>query len=262
MEKCSRREKKNFTAIENEVLRDKNLSFKAKGLLCVIMGLPDTWDFTVKGIAAISTEGETAVRSTIKELKDAGYCASEPKYENGKIKYLEYYFSDSKQDVLEKRKKWEEIKEERRKMREGNLNKENLHAENLNEENLNEDNKGQINNNINNNKDNNKETLNISVKKRIEKKYNDGEPLSEKEIEYYVGMEKKYPRVMRMDKPLLFDQYKTLVKERIPVEKIIANLEAMEDWKPLDKHTDALRQIRTFMRRDTNIYNIQQYANG
>ena len=257
MEKYTKREKKNFTILDNEVLRDNNLSFKAKGLLCVIMGLPDIWDCTVKGIAAISTEGETAVRSTIKELKDAGYCDSEPFYENGKIKYLEYYFSDSQQDDLEKRKKWEEIKEERRKLREGKLNKENLHAENLNE-----GNKGQINNNINNNKEKNKETLNISVKKKMENKYNGGEPLSEQEIKYYIGMEKKYPRVMRMEKPLLYDQYITLVKERIPVEKIIANLEAMEDWKPLDKHTDALRQIRTFMRRDTNIYNIQQYVNG
>lgn len=257
MEKCTRREKKSFTILDNEILRDYNLSFKAKGLLCVIMGLPDTWDFTVKGIAAISTEGETAVRSTIKELEKAGYCDSENYYENGKIKYREYYFSDSKQDVLEKRKKWEEIKEERRKLREGKLNKENLHAENLNE-----GNKGQINNNINNNKEKNKETLNISVKKKMENKYNGGEQLSEKEIKYYIGMEKKYPRVMRMEKPLLYEQYITLTKERIPIEKIIANLEAMEDWKPLDKHTDALRQLRTFMRRDTNIYSIQQYANG
>lgn len=253
MEKCTKRDRKNFTLIDNEALRDKNLSYKAKGLLCVILGLPEKWDFSVKGIAAISTEGETSVRSTIKELKKAGYCDSNNHYENGKIKYLEYYFSDSKDDVKNKRKEWEKAKEEKRKLHEGNLN----------EENLNEANRAQLNNNINNNKENNKETLNISVKKRIEKKYNDGEPLSEKEIEYYIGMEKKYPRVMKMDKPLLYKQYKTLLEERIPRDKIVANLEAMEDWKPLDKHTDALRQLRTFMRRDTNIYNIQmQYVNG
>ena len=268
MEKCSKREKKNFTILDNEVLRDKTLSFKAKGLLCVIMGFPEKWEFTVKGIVAISPEGETSVRSTIKELKKAGYCDSNNHYENGKIKYLEYYFSDSKEDVINKRKEWEKAKEEKIKLYQGNLdlenlNEENLNEENLNEENLNEENQVQLNNNINKNKENNKETLNISVKKRIEKKYNGGEPLSEKEIEYYIGMEKNYPRVMKMDKPLLYQQYKILLKERIPRDKIVANLEAMEDWKPLDKHTNALRQLRTFMRRDNNIYNYEiQYVNG
>ena len=49
----------------------------------------------------------------------------------------------------------------------------------------------------------------------MENKYNGGEPLSEQEIKYYTGMEKNYPRVMRMEKPLLYDQYISLVKEMI-----------------------------------------------
>lgn len=255
MEKLSKRKKDGFTLLDNEVLRDRKLSFKAKGLLCVIMGFPDNWNFTVKGIASISTEGETAVRSTIKELKDAGYCDVERHYEKGKIKTLEYYFSDSKDDVLKKRKEWDKLKEEK------------LHSENLNVENLNVGNQGQINTIINNNKDNNKEnnkeTLYESVKKKIERKYNDGKPLSEIEIKYYQGMEEKYPTVMRMDKPLLYAQYKQLIKEHVPNEKIIENLEAMEDWKPLKRHKDANRQLRTFLGRDKNSYELQMnLANG
>lgn len=258
MEKCSKRKKDSFTMLDNEVLRDVNLSFKAKGLLCVIMGLPDTWDFTVKGIAAISTEGETAVRSTIKELKDAGYCDCERHYENGKIKELEYYFSDSKTDVLQKRQEWEKAKE-----KSANLDCKNLHSGNLNEENLNEDNRAQLNNEINNNKEENKETLNISVKKRLEKKYNNGKELTDKELKYYVGMEENYPRVMRMDKPLLYCEYLRLLKEKHPVKKITAALEAMEDWKPIHKHTSALRQLRTFMKRDKESYELQMmFVNG
>jgi hypothetical protein len=62
---------------------------------------------------------------------------------------------------------------------------------------------------------------------------------------------------MKMEKPLLYQQYKKLIDEKVPNAKIIANLEAMEDWKPMDKHTDALRQLRTFLRRDTNTYELQ-----
>ena len=63
----------NFTIVSNEWLKDKNLSLKAKGLLCVLQGLPDEWDFSVSGLVAILKESRDCVQATIYECRDAGY---------------------------------------------------------------------------------------------------------------------------------------------------------------------------------------------
>lgn len=65
---------KDYTTISNVFLRDENLSLKAKGLLAIVMSLPNDWDFSISGITRIIKEGKTAVYSTITELKENGYC--------------------------------------------------------------------------------------------------------------------------------------------------------------------------------------------
>lgn len=74
MNKITRIKNVNYTTISNVFLRDKKLSLKAKGFLAVVMSLPDDWDFSINGICAVLPEGKTAIYSTIKELKDNGYC--------------------------------------------------------------------------------------------------------------------------------------------------------------------------------------------
>lgn len=69
-----REKNKNYTTISNVFLRDKNLSIKAKGLLAVVMSLPEDWEFTINGICSVLKEGRTAIYSAIQELKDCGYC--------------------------------------------------------------------------------------------------------------------------------------------------------------------------------------------
>lgn len=91
----TRKRNSNYTTISNVFLRDIRLSCKAKGILAVIMGLPDDWDFSIRGILSITKEGRDAVYSAIKELKDYGYCeVSEQKDNNGKFKWYSYCFSD------------------------------------------------------------------------------------------------------------------------------------------------------------------------
>lgn len=91
----TRKRNSNYTTISNVFLRDIRLSCKAKGILAVIMGLPDDWDFSIRGILSITKEGRDAVYSAIKELKDHGYCeVSEQKDNNGKFKGYSYCFSD------------------------------------------------------------------------------------------------------------------------------------------------------------------------
>ena len=62
-----------YTVMSNHHLRDKNLSLKAKGLLSLMLSLPAEWDYTINGLVAICKENETAVKSTLKELKRFGY---------------------------------------------------------------------------------------------------------------------------------------------------------------------------------------------
>ena len=64
---------KNYTCMSNIHLRDKNLSLKAKGLMSLILSLPDDWHYTVAGLASIIKEGETVVTNTLSELKKNGY---------------------------------------------------------------------------------------------------------------------------------------------------------------------------------------------
>lgn len=61
----------------NHHLRDERLSLKAKGLLSLILSLPDDWDISIQGLATIVSDGIASVRSGIGELMDAGYIQRE-----------------------------------------------------------------------------------------------------------------------------------------------------------------------------------------
>lgn len=68
---------KGYTVINNGFLRDPGLSLKAKGLMAMVMSLPEDWDFTISGIVSIIKEEKTAVYSAIDELMKSGYCKRE-----------------------------------------------------------------------------------------------------------------------------------------------------------------------------------------
>lgn len=62
-----------YTVMSNVHLRDSSLSLKAKGLLSQMLSLPDGWDYTLSGLAAINKEGVDAIRAAVQELEQAGY---------------------------------------------------------------------------------------------------------------------------------------------------------------------------------------------
>ena len=64
---------KNYSIISNEILRRKDLSLKAKGLMSLILSLPDSWDLTVSGLVAIVKESKNTIYSVLKELNGFGY---------------------------------------------------------------------------------------------------------------------------------------------------------------------------------------------
>ena len=63
---------KNYTSMANFHFRDKNLSWKAKGVLSNMLSLPDDWDYSLAGLATLSSDGMSATRSAIKELEANG----------------------------------------------------------------------------------------------------------------------------------------------------------------------------------------------
>ena len=64
---------RDYTVMSNHHLKNKNLTLKAKGLLSVMLSLPETWDYTLKGLAIINREGVDAIREAVRELEKAGY---------------------------------------------------------------------------------------------------------------------------------------------------------------------------------------------
>ena len=63
----------NYTTMSNYHLRDNRLSLRAMGLMSRMLSLPEDWDYTVRGLAAICKEGRDAVRKALQELEAAGY---------------------------------------------------------------------------------------------------------------------------------------------------------------------------------------------
>ena len=64
---------RNYTVMSNYHLRDQSISCKACGLLSKMLALPDDWDYTTRGLAAICKDGLDSIRSALKELEGAGY---------------------------------------------------------------------------------------------------------------------------------------------------------------------------------------------
>ena len=64
---------KNYTVMSNHHLRDKALSLKSKGLLSMMLSLPEDWNYTTRGLAKICKEGVDAIGGALRELESAGY---------------------------------------------------------------------------------------------------------------------------------------------------------------------------------------------
>lgn len=64
---------KNYTVMSNYHLKDKKLSFKAKGLLSYMLSLPNEWDYSLEGLCKASKDSKTSLQSALKELKEYNY---------------------------------------------------------------------------------------------------------------------------------------------------------------------------------------------
>ena len=82
---------RDFTVMSNHHLRDKRLTLKAKGLLSMMLSLPEDWNYTTRGLAKICKEGTDSIGSALKELERAGYIVrNRLRDSKGKIVDVEY----------------------------------------------------------------------------------------------------------------------------------------------------------------------------
>lgn len=86
---------KGYTTVNNDFLRDTTLSLAARGLLMTMLSLPDGWNMSGKGFAAILPDGRDKVYSTLNVLEEKGYLQREKIREGGRFVDMEYQFCDS-----------------------------------------------------------------------------------------------------------------------------------------------------------------------
>ena len=64
---------RDYTVMSNHHLKDRTLTLKSKGLLSMMLSLPDEWNYTTRGLAAICREGVDSIGAALKELETHGY---------------------------------------------------------------------------------------------------------------------------------------------------------------------------------------------
>ncbi len=90
---------RDYTVMSNHHLKDTSLSLKAKGLLSLMLSLPDDWNFNMRGLSSICKEGLEAIGSALKELEKAGYMVrNQLRGANGRITDTEYIIYERPQE--------------------------------------------------------------------------------------------------------------------------------------------------------------------
>ena len=89
---------RDYTVMANHHLRNTALSLKAKGLLSLMLSLPEDWDYTLAGLSFINREKIDAIREAVKELERAGYIVrSRERDEKGRLRGADYVIFEQPQ---------------------------------------------------------------------------------------------------------------------------------------------------------------------
>ena len=89
---------RDYTVMSNHHLRNEKLSLKAKGLLSMMLSLPENWNYTTRGLAAICKEGVDAIGGALRELETAGYIVRHQlRDRHGRISDTEYVIYEQPQ---------------------------------------------------------------------------------------------------------------------------------------------------------------------
>lgn len=194
----------NFTVMSNFHFKEKGMSLKAKGLLSLMLSLPDTWNYSVSGLVTLSKDGKDSVMSALAELEKFGYLKRERLVNSkGQFSGIEYNI-------------YEEPQQE-------NPILENPILDKQNEEKPTAENRAQLNtNSINNLED--KIFIELSTK--------------EKDIEL-IALYREYVKMREeINAPItevglekLIARAKRLSKDNIKIEKVLLETAIINNWK-------------------------------
>ena len=88
----------NFTVMSNYHFKEKKMSLKAKGLLSLMLSLPDDWNYSVSGLVTLSKDGKDSVMSALGELETFGYLERTRMINNkGQFSGIEYHIYEEPQ---------------------------------------------------------------------------------------------------------------------------------------------------------------------
>ncbi len=93
--------KSNFGVVPNDLLNNKDLTFKAKGVYAYIQSKPASWDFSAERISLQTKEGITAIRMALIELEKAGYLIRTQSRNNKGHLVYSYQLSSCPLELLE-----------------------------------------------------------------------------------------------------------------------------------------------------------------
>ena len=79
-----------YTVMSNMHFKEKEMSLRAKGLLSLMLSLPDEWDYSVDGLCSLSKDGRDSVLDALNELEQFNYLKRTRERENGKLKGIRY----------------------------------------------------------------------------------------------------------------------------------------------------------------------------
>lgn len=89
-----------YTTMADYHLKDKELSLKAKGLLSLMLSLPDDWHYSVNGLSAICKENKNTINNILKELEETGYLERNRIQDKGKIVSWEYVIYETNDETM------------------------------------------------------------------------------------------------------------------------------------------------------------------
>lgn len=92
---------RDYTVMANHHLRNTSLSLKAKGLLSLMLSLPEDWDYTTRGLAKICKDGVDSICSAVSELEAQGYVIRERiRNSKGQLTDIQYTILEHPQPPL------------------------------------------------------------------------------------------------------------------------------------------------------------------
>ena len=79
-----------YTVLPNQILRTREMSYKARYLLAQMLSMSEAWQYTVAGMAKVCGMGRDAVRTAMVELETLGYLARSQSRANGRFSHNVY----------------------------------------------------------------------------------------------------------------------------------------------------------------------------